>query len=145
MGGNTFSNNGLRGLSCFSSSICLVENDTFTNNGGGTTGGDPIQGYGGIAVGQSAVLDAGGGSNTLDWEVRSSAGSNTFSLNNSSTDSELDIHNLTATEMKAECNTWGGATTADWVTGSVDYTPIEADCGTVQSLRGCVITGGGVR
>jgi hypothetical protein len=119
LGGNTFTGNTLRGLSCSGTSRCLVQNDTFTGNGGGTTGGDPIMGYGGIAGGQNAVVDAGGGSQNIDGAVRSSAGNNTLRGNRSSTDATLDFHNLTAVTMQARSNWWGDADPADQVTGPV--------------------------
>jgi hypothetical protein len=120
LGGNTYTANTLRGLSCASTSRCLVQNDTFTGNGGGTTGGDPIQGYGGIAVGNNAVLDAGGGSQSIDGLVRSSAGNNTLRGNRSSTDATLDFHNLTSVTMNARSNWWGDTDPSDQVTGPVN-------------------------
>jgi hypothetical protein len=133
-GGNTFTGNTLRGLSCASTSRCLVQNDTFTGNGGGTTAGDPIMGYGGIAVGQNAVVDAGGGSQTIDGAVRSSTGNNTLQGNRSSTDTTLDFHNLTTVMMQARSNWWGDADPADQVTGPVT---------TSSALTGPPGTGGG--
>ncbi|HEX6851247.1 MAG TPA: hypothetical protein VF139_07540 [Candidatus Polarisedimenticolaceae bacterium] len=123
LGGNTFSGNSLRGLQCSGSSRCLVQNDTFTGNGGGSTGGDPIPGYGGIAVGQSAVVDAGGGSQTLDGAIRSSSGNNTLTGNRSSSDTTLDFHNLTTVAMQAQNNWWGDVDPSNQVTGPVTYSP----------------------
>lgn len=152
LGGNVFTGNSLRGLSVYANARAIVLNDTFTNNGGSSTSGDAIQGYGGIAVGQSAIVNAGclGTSGTcptltLDGSSRSSSGGNTFSGNRSSTDTTLDFHNLLVSTMYAENNCWtNNSNVADSITGVVDYSPAGA-CGSLansSTLRGVAISGG---
>jgi hypothetical protein len=69
------------------------------------------------------VIDAGGGSLSLDGATRTSAGMNSFSGNRSATDSTLDVHNLGTSLLKAESNWWGDLDPSNQVSGSVDFTP----------------------
>ena len=101
----------------------FAQNDVFVGNGGSSTGGDPTSGYGAVSVGQTGYLDCGGGNASFDGAARSSTGGNTFDHNLGAGDPRLDVHNLTATTVKAENNWWLDSDPSDQVTGPVDYTP----------------------
>jgi hypothetical protein len=118
--GNTFRGNVLRGALVRGSSRALFEANRFEANGGG---GSSEAFYGGLAVAESASVDAGGGSTLLDGVRRSSAGANVFILNEGPSDPELDLHNVGGSLVKAEGNYWGGTEPVGRVTGDVDYTP----------------------
>lgn len=123
-GGNVFANNRVRGIYLYDGSNGsprgMVEDSTFIRNGGTTSSEN---GYGGIAVAGAAQLDAGGGSLTLDGQVRPSHGGNVFDHNRSSADASLDVQLLGTGPLKAESNWWGDTTPSDQVEGSVDFSP----------------------
>ena len=122
LGGNVFSNNGRRGVSVYTNARALFQNDRFEGNGGTATS-ETCSGYGGIAVCNSASVDAGGGNLTLDGAARNSTGGNVFLGNRGPADSTLDLENLTTGSVKAENNWWGDSDPSDQVTGTVDHAP----------------------
>jgi cysteine-rich repeat protein len=130
LGGNRFESNDIRGAVVYQGGRALFTNDTFINNGGQNTGGDPATGEGGVVAGNvgTPYLDAGGGSNTFDNQIMSSTGGNTFTNNVTDAGPVQDVTNQTATTVKAEGNCWGDANPADQISGSVDWDPVGS-CG----------------
>jgi parallel beta-helix repeat protein len=117
--GNRFVGNQLRGVAMFESARGLFQNNRFELNGGSTSAEAY---YGGLAVADTARVDAGGGSVTVDGQARTSTGFNVFLLNRSSTDASLDVSNLTTTAVRAIGNFWGDLDPSDQVEGDVVFT-----------------------
>jgi len=117
---NEFRSNGLRGVAVSGSSRVSVTGNTFDSNGGETSS---EAGLGGLSAGDTSVVDAGGGSVTIDGSPIVSSGGNVFLGNRSSSDSTLDVQNLTTATLKAEGNWWGDLSPADQIAGSVDFDP----------------------
>lgn len=123
--GDLFQKNLTRGISVYGWAKALVQGDTFDRNGGQSSA-DPVDGQGGVAVGQTGCLDLGGGGcGSFDGRAQSSTGGNIFTGNISApSDAPRDIHNLRSIQVKAENNWFGSATTpAARIVGSVDFAP----------------------
>lgn len=150
LGGNTFSSNTHRGLVACSTARARIFQDTFTNNGVGSSGStdcSTVNGQGGVAVGNTAIVDAGGGSLALDGQAAaSSGGGNTFSGNQANTTPQ-DFQNSASGTMSATNNCWTTSSNpAASILGLVTFNPI-GNCGLTTNtgvLRGCSIKGGSV-
>lgn len=117
---NRFVSNGLRGVAVYGTARASFAGNTFEGNGGETSSEAY---YGGLCAAVSSIVDAGGGSVTIDGTPVASSGGNIFLGNRSSSDATLDLKNATSATLKAEGNWWGDVSPADQVDGSVDFTP----------------------
>lgn len=121
LAGNTFTNNGNRGVRVFNAAKVSMRDNFVLTNGGNTPGGDNL-GVAGVVVVDSAVVDLGGGSLTIDGDVISSPGRNTICGNVNSVEAPREVQNFTAVEMKAENNWW--CTMTPVTSGLWDITPL---------------------
>jgi len=117
---NTFVNNEFRGLLAMSSSKVAMWDNIVVGNGGL---GSSELGLGGVGVDESATLDLGGGSQIIDGEAFSSPGGNILCDNVAPNGTPREVHNVTATTVKAENNWWCSLSPQSRVTGPVDTDP----------------------
>ena len=154
LGGNTFVNNTRRGVSVHGTARAIFQNDTFTTNGlTGASTTDPVAVSGGIGVGQTALVDAGGRPTGLSVDGTTwtgASGGNTFSGNVFfSTSVHSDFNNVGSLAQYATGNCWttpAPGHTADILNsggGTVTSNP-TGTCGsqtTSTTLRGASVSG----
>jgi len=117
---NTLVNNQFRGLLAKSSARVAMWDNVVRSNGGLSTS---ELGLGGVGIDESAQLDLGGGSLTIDGQVVSSPGGNTLCDNLAPQGNLRQVDNLTATTVKAENNYWCTQDPQSVVRGPVDTDP----------------------
>jgi len=111
----------LRGLRAASNALVSVEGTTIENNGGG---GSVEDGFGGVAVSGSAVVDLGGGTLEIDGKMVSSAGENSLCFNFGPDGFWRDLDNATATSTPAVGNWWcSTGSPANQIVGEAQFAP----------------------
>jgi|GEM_PF-2529974 len=118
--GNTFVNNEFRGLLAHANSRVSMWDNVVRYNGGLSTSD---LGLGGVGVKETAQLDLGGGSLTIDGQVVSSPGRNVLCDNLSPQGNPREVDNLLATTVMAENNYWCLMDAQSHVRGPVDTDP----------------------
>ncbi|MFQ5479258.1 MAG: right-handed parallel beta-helix repeat-containing protein [Candidatus Binatia bacterium] len=122
--GNTISGSALRAVLMQGTARASLEANTIRDNGGGTSA---ELGFGGVAVGDDAIADLGGGGLVIDGLSRSSRGGNLFCRNVSPGGLEQSVHNLSQTgrQVTASNNSWCG-NPADMASGDVVFDPYSS-------------------
>jgi hypothetical protein len=111
----------LRGLRAASNARVSVEGTTIEDNGGG---GSTEDGFGGVAVTGSAMVDLGGGTLEIDGQVVHSAGENSLCWNFGPDGSWRDLDNATPASVDAAGNWWcSTGSPADQIVGSAVFEP----------------------
>ncbi len=118
--GNTFVNNQFRGLLANSNSRVSMWGNVIRDNGGLNSS---ELGLGGVGIDDTAEVDLGGGSMTIDGQSVSSPGGNVLCSNVAPQGTPLDVDNITATSVKAENNYWCTTDPQSRVSGPVDTDP----------------------
>ncbi len=118
--GNTLVNNEFRGLLATSNARVSMWDNVVRGNGGLATS---EAGLGGVGVSDTAELDLGGGSLTIDGQLVTSPGRNVLCDNVSPQGTSREVHNVTTATVKAENNYWCTMDPQSHVTGPVDTDP----------------------
>jgi cysteine-rich repeat protein len=118
--GNTFVNNEFRGvLASANARVAMWDNVVRSNGGLANSEG----GLGGVGVIETAEVDLGGGSLTIDGVAVESPGFNVLCENVSPMGAPREVHNTTATAVSATNNYWCTTDPQSRVTGSVITSP----------------------
>ncbi|MBI5503305.1 MAG: DUF4215 domain-containing protein [Deltaproteobacteria bacterium] len=118
--GNTFVNNEFRGLLAQANSRVSMWDNVVRYNGGLSTSD---LGLGGVGMDNTAQLDLGGGSITIDGQVVSSPGRNVLCDNLAPQGNPREVDNVTVNTIMAENNYWCTMDPQSHVRGPVDTDP----------------------